>query len=99
MAAGGPRTEDRPARAPTTGRGRVNKSWQPFGGGRRYCVGAQLAMLEMRVIIREVLRRVELAAVNPAPERQRISHVTLVPGKRTRVIARARRDVPAPVSG
>lgn len=67
---------------------RANKSWMPFGGGRRYCVGAQLALMEMRVIIREVLAAVELGAVDPAPEKPRVRHVTLVPSQRTRVVAR-----------
>jgi cytochrome P450 len=64
---------------------RAGKSWMPFGGGRRYCVGAQLALLEMRVIIAEVLRRVELSAPDPAPETARMRHVTFVPRKGTRV--------------
>jgi cytochrome P450 family 135 len=71
------------------------KAWMPFGGGRRYCAGAQLALLEMRVIIAEVLRRLDLRAPDPAPERQSMKHVTLVPARRTRVVARARRRTPA----
>ncbi|MBO2447464.1 cytochrome P450 [Actinomadura barringtoniae] len=67
---------------------RANKAWMPFGGGRRYCVGAQLALMEMRVITREVLRAVDLRAVDPAPERPKVRHVTLVPAKRARVVAR-----------
>ncbi|WP_158088527.1 cytochrome P450 [Thermoactinospora rubra] len=70
--------------------GRTPKGWMPFGGGRRFCVGAQLALMEMRVIIREVLRRLELTAPDPAPEAQRMKHVTLVPSKLARVSARAR---------
>jgi cytochrome P450 family 135 len=73
------------------------KSWMPFGGGRRYCVGAQLALLEMRVIIREVLTRVELTAADPAPEALRLRNVTFVPARRTQVIAHARADADAAV--
>ncbi|MDG4858129.1 cytochrome P450 [Streptomyces sp. T-3] len=68
---------------------RAQKAWMPFGGGRRYCVGAQLALLEMKVIIREVLARTDLAAPDPAPEKPRMRHVTLVPARSTRVVARA----------
>ena len=32
-------------------------TWIPFGGGRRRCLGASFAMLEMRVALREVMRR------------------------------------------
>lgn len=67
---------------------RVQKAWMPFGGGRRYCAGAQLALLEMKVIIREVLGRVALTTHDPAPEAQRIRHVTLVPSRGGRVVAR-----------
>ncbi|MFB9884730.1 cytochrome P450 [Planobispora siamensis] len=74
---------------------RANRAWQPFGGGRRYCVGAQLALLEMRVIIAEVLRRVEPLPADPGrPERQRMQHVTLVPSRRARVVVRARTASP-----
>ena len=69
-------------------------AWIPFGGGKRHCVGSHLALLEMRVVIAEVLRRLRLAPVAPEPERQRMHHVTLIPSKGARVIARAR--VPAP---
>ena len=69
------------------------EGWIPFGGGRRHCVGSHLALLELKVITREVLRRFELEAVDPAPERQRVAHVTLVPENLTTVRARAREPV------
>jgi cytochrome P450 family 135 len=64
--------------------------WVPFGGGKRHCVGSHLALLEMKVVIAEVLRHVQLQAVDPRPERQAMRHVTLVPSKGTLVRARAR---------
>ncbi|HKJ37019.1 MAG TPA: cytochrome P450 [Solirubrobacterales bacterium] len=63
------------------------RAWIPFGGGRRRCVGSQLAQLEMRVVIREVLSRLRLRTVDPAPERPRVRHVTLVPEHGARAIA------------
>ncbi|MEV0145382.1 MULTISPECIES: cytochrome P450 [unclassified Nonomuraea] len=66
------------------------RSWMPFGGGRRFCVGAQLALLEMRVVIREVLRRLDLSVTDPAPEARRLKNVTLAPARHARVTARAR---------
>ncbi len=69
--------------------GQQSRAWMPFGGGRRFCVGAQLALLEMRVIIREVLHRLELVAPDPVPEARRLANVTLAPARLTRVIARA----------
>ena len=35
-------------------------AWIPFGGGVRRCIGASFAQVEMRVVLREVLRRVRL---------------------------------------
>ncbi|MFE2186478.1 cytochrome P450 [Streptomyces sp. NPDC059455] len=90
--------EFRPERFLGEGAQVAQKSFLPFGGGRRYCVGAQLAMMEMKVIIREVLRRVELTAADPAPEAQRMWHVTLVPGKRAVAVAREQPLNRAPLS-
>jgi len=63
-------------------------AWIPFGGSRRLCLGIQLALLEMRVVLTEVLRRVELAPVGGAAERARLRGVTLIPEHQTRVVAR-----------
>lgn len=65
-------------------------AWIPFGGGKRRCAGSHLAMLELRTVIAEVLRRVELSAVDPAPERQQVRHVTLAPARQATVVARDR---------
>jgi cytochrome P450 len=69
-------------------------TWLPFGGGNRRCLGAAFAQTEMRVVLREVLRRVDLAVEMGPGERPRIRHVTLVPGKGSRITVRARRRVP-----
>jgi len=63
-------------------------AWIPFGGSRRLCLGIQLALLEMRVVLTEVLRRVELTPVGGAAERARLRGVTLIPEHQTRVVAR-----------
>ena len=70
-------------------------TWLPFGGGNRRCLGATFAMVEMRVVLREVLRRVELSTTTAADERQRVKHVILVPHRGARIRVRAIRDVPA----
>jgi cytochrome P450 len=44
-------------------------TWIPFGGGVRRCLGAAFAQFEMAVVLRELVRRREVAAVDPAPER------------------------------
>ncbi len=70
-------------------------TWLPFGGGNRRCLGATFAMVEMRVVLREILRRVELTTTTAAAERQRLRHVTLVPRRGARVSIRAISEVPA----
>ena len=37
-------------------------TWIPFGGGRRRCLGASFAMLEMDIVLRAVLSRMEVRA-------------------------------------
>lgn len=55
-------------------------AWIPFGGGVRRCIGAAFAQLEGRVVLREVLRRATLEAVDPADEPRKRRNVTTVPG-------------------
>ena len=69
-------------------------TWLPFGGGNRRCLGATFAMVEMRVVLREVLRRVELCTKTAADERQKVKHVILVPHRGARIRVRAVKDVP-----
>ncbi|HKV22082.1 MAG TPA: cytochrome P450, partial [Mycobacterium sp.] len=68
-------------------------TWLPFGGGNRRCLGATFAMVEMRVVLREVLRRVELATTTARPERQKVKHVILIPHRGARIRVRAHKDV------
>lgn len=69
-------------------------AWIPFGGGRRRCIGAAFATMEMKVALREILSRVELRAPDQAPERVKLHNVTLTPGKDTSVIVTGRRAAP-----
>jgi cytochrome P450 len=60
-------------------------TWIPFGGGIRRCLGAALAMAEMRTVISEIVRRTDLVATDPAPESPRHRNVTMVPAHGGRV--------------
>ncbi|MGH3567131.1 MAG: cytochrome P450 [Pseudonocardia sp.] len=71
-------------------------TWLPFGGGARRCLGATFAQVEMRIVLREVLRRVELVPTSGSGERQRMKLITLVPHRGGRIRVRARRAAPVP---
>ena len=60
-------------------------TWLPFGGGNRRCLGAGFAQTEMRVVLREVLRRVELCTTTEPDERQRVRGVVLEPRRGARI--------------
>jgi len=65
--------------------------WLPFGGGTRRCLGAAFALTEMRVVLSEVLTRVELATPTKPSEHTRVRHVTLTPHRGAIVTVRRRR--------
>ena len=69
-------------------------TWFPFGGGNRRCLGATFAMVEMRIVLREILRRVELATTTAPDETQKVKHVIMVPRNGGRIRVRARRQAP-----
>jgi cytochrome P450 len=68
-------------------------TYLPFGGGNRRCLGATFAMVEMRVVLREILRRVELDTSSARGERRRLKHVIFVPHRGARIRVRSRRTV------
>ncbi len=67
-------------------------TWLPFGGGNRRCLGATFAMTEMRVVLREVLCRLELRTTTAAAERQRVRHVILTPHRGAQISVRSRHN-------
>jgi cytochrome P450 len=74
-------------------------TWLPFGGGGRRCLGATFAQVEMRVVLREILRAVDLETT-PAPgERPRVKLVTLAPHRGARIRVGARRPAYAGALG
>lgn len=60
-------------------------TWMPFGGGNRRCPGSAFAMFEMRIVLRELLCRVDFNPIDAGGERRRVKHVTLVPHRGARV--------------
>jgi cytochrome P450 len=66
-------------------------TWVPFGGGIRRCLGATLAMAEQRVVLRAIVRRTDLVAPDPQPERVLHRNVTMIPAKGARVTVTSKR--------
>jgi cytochrome P450 len=65
-------------------------TWIPFGGGVRRCLGASFAVFEMKQVLSELIGRLELSAVDPAPERVRRRAITLTPGRGAEVLVSER---------
>jgi len=65
-------------------------TWIPFGGGIRRCLGAALAMAEMRVVLETMARRLDVTYDTPEPERAVHRNVTMIPsgGATVRIVSR-----------
>ena len=61
-------------------------TWIPFGGGRRRCLGASFALLEMKIVLRTALARYELRSTGGPPEITRRRGITFSPSGGSRVI-------------
>jgi cytochrome P450 len=72
-------------------------TWIPFGGGRRRCLGASYAMLEMKIVVRSVLERFELRPVRDQAELTSRRSVTISPKDGAQIILRERSRAAAPV--
>jgi cytochrome P450 len=70
-------------------------TWIPFGGGRRRCLGASFALLEMKVVLRALYSRAEVAPASGATEGSRRRSITLSPRRSARTVLRARTREPA----
>jgi cytochrome P450 len=57
----------------------VPGSFIPFGGGGRRCLGAPLAMLQLRIVLPTIVRAACLSTTTPAPERARLRGTAITP--------------------
>jgi cytochrome P450 len=70
-------------------------TWIPFGGGRRRCLGASFALLEMKIVLRAILAQNEITVDSRQPELSRRRAITLSPRHGARTVLRERELVPA----
>lgn len=66
-------------------------TWLPFGGGNRRCLGANLALAEMRIVLREVLCHADIETTTAPGERPRLNGIIHQPGRGARIRLRALR--------
>jgi cytochrome P450 len=58
----------------------------PFGGGVRRCLGAPFAVAELNLAVEAIVRRFDIAPVEPRTDGARAKHVTLVPANGARIL-------------
>jgi cytochrome P450 len=71
-------------------------TWIPFGGGRRRCIGASFAMLEMQIVLRTVLTARTLAPAADRFELPKRRNITIRPSEGARAVLRERAREPVP---
>ncbi len=70
-------------------------SWIPFGGGIRRCIGASFAHMEMEVVLRVLLERVELLPTAEPDEPWSYRGIVWAPGEGGKAVVRSRVREPA----
>jgi cytochrome P450 len=70
-------------------------TWIPFGGGRRRCLGASFAMLEMKHVLRAVLTTCDLRPADGGVELTKRRNITIRPARGARVVLADRERTPA----
>jgi cytochrome P450 len=75
-------------------------TWIPFGGGVRRCLGASFAQFEMKVVLRELVTRLELRAARPQGERRVRRAIIFAPERGGEIVAarRVRAESPLPAA-
>jgi cytochrome P450 len=71
-------------------------TWIPFGGGRRRCLGASFALLEMKTVLRELLRCYDLEPGVDGAELSRRRSITISPRLGASTVLRERARVASP---
>lgn len=62
------------------------KTWIPFGGSARRCLGAELALVELEVVLTELITTFSLESTTARGERTRLVGTVLVPARGATVV-------------
>ena len=73
-------------------------TWTPFGGGRRRCIGASFAMLEMEIVLKVLLSRIELRPAGDSVEFSMRRAITVSPSAGATAVLREREPAADPVA-
>jgi cytochrome P450 family 135 len=73
-------------------------TWIPFGGGVRRCLGASFARFEMKVVLRELVSRLDLRAAHPRGERRVRRAIIFAPERGGEIVATRRERAESPLA-
>jgi cytochrome P450 family 135 len=65
-------------------------TWIPFGGGVRRCIGAGFSLMEGVAVLREVLRRYDVALPQASRDEPKVRNITSVPRYGARILVTPR---------
>ena len=73
-------------------------TWIPFGGGRRRCLGAAFAMVEMKIVMRAILAACEVRPAADGAEVAKRRNITVRPSAGTATVLKDRVPASVPVA-
>jgi hypothetical protein len=68
------------------------RTWLPWGGGRKHCLGRHFALLEVKTVLREVLTEHRVLPASGRLEPPRWRSAILVPGEGGRIVLKRRKS-------
>jgi cytochrome P450 len=70
-------------------------TWISFGGGAHHCIGRSFALMEMKLVIRMLLRQFRFRTTDQPGEKARRKAINLMPGDGARIVIDERVSAPA----
>jgi cytochrome P450 len=73
-------------------------TWIPFGGGVRRCLGASFAQFEMKVVLRELVARLDVRAARAEPARRVRRAIVFAPSRGGEIVVARRASAREPAA-